>query len=155
MYKITLILVVIIILCGYLYFSEPDTVVINEKGKIEGLVNKARVLLQREKFWKFQLQMANERYNKSLAPHLPSTSEMQELYQKLREDEKALDDKMKELYTLEEQMARSFRIKADSIERAGKWRLVDEKDETIRLNEIEKFKIVIPIIETKLHIAKP
>jgi hypothetical protein len=155
MYRLTLIVLVIIILGGYLYFSKPDTVVINESGKIEGLTNKARALIQRNKFWRFQLKMANERYNKSLEPHMTSTSDMRELYQRLRDDEKALDGVMKELYTPEEQMARSLRIKADSLEREGKWRLVDENDEKIRMNEIEKFKIIIPIIESKLNIPKP
>src|SRR5450759_4310015 len=99
MYKATVIIIAIIIFCGYLYFSKPDTVVINEKGNCEGLINKARAFLQGDKFWKLQLKMANEIYGKSLAPHLPSSSEMQELYHKLLEDEKALNGKMKGLYT--------------------------------------------------------
>ena len=155
MYKATAILIVIMIFCGYIYFSKPDMVVINEKGKCEGLINKARAFLQGDKFWKLQLKMANEIYSKSLAPHLPSSSEMQALYQKLREDEKALNDKMKELYTPEERMAEMYRIKADSIERAGKWRLADKGDETLRLKESEKYKIIVSIIEAKLHKAKP
>jgi hypothetical protein len=62
---------------------------------------------------------------------------------------------MKELYTSEERLAESYRIKADSIERAGKFRKLDQVDETLRTNETEKFKIIIPIIEAKLHIVKP
>ena len=155
MYKITFILIVIIILGGYIYLSKPDTVVINEKGKVEGLVNKARAILQREKFWSFQLKMANEIYGKSQAPQLPSSAEMQALYRRFREDEKLLDDRMKPLYTPEEQMAKMLRIKADSIERAGKWRLIDDAAETLRINETSKLKIIIPIIESKLHNEKP
>ena len=155
MYKITVILIVIIILGGYIYISKPDTVVINEKGKVEGLVNKARAVLQRDNFWRFQLKMANEIYDKSLVPQLPSSAEMQALYRRFREDEKLLDDKMKVLYTPEEQMAKMLRIKADSIERAGKWRLIDDAAETQRTNETEKLKIIIPIIEAKLHNEKP
>jgi hypothetical protein len=155
MQKAILILSAIFILCGYFYFSKPDKVVINEKGKIEGLVNNARELFQRDHFWELQLKMAKELYNISIAPHLPSSSEMQALYQKLREDEKALNEKMKEFYTPEERMAQLYRIKADSIERASKWRLADKVDETLRLKESEKYKMIISIIETKLHKAKP
>ena len=155
MYKATVLLIAIIIFCGYLYFSKPDTVVINEKGKCEGLVNKARAFLQGDKFWKLQLKMANEIYSKSLAPHLPSSSEMQELYHKLLEDEKALNGKMKELYTPEEQMANLLRMKADSIERVGKWRVIDDATVVETMKDADKLKIIIPIIEAKLKSTKP
>jgi len=154
MYKLTVIIIAIIIFCGYIYFSKPDTVVINEKGKCEGLINKARAFLQGDKFWKLQLKMANEIYSKSLAPHLPSSSEMQELYHKLIEDEKALNEKMKGLYTAEEQMANLLRMKADSIERVGKWRLIDDATVAEIMKDADKFKILIPIIEAKLKGTK-
>ena len=64
MYKATVIIIAIIIFCGYIYFSKPDMVVINEKGKCEGLVNKARAFLQGDKFWKLQLKMAKNVYQK-------------------------------------------------------------------------------------------
>src|SRR5450631_2083972 len=98
MYKITVIIIVIIILFGYIFFSKPDSVVINEKGKVEGLVNKGRALLQGDKFWELQLKLANDSYNKCLLPQVPSSSEMQKLYHKLAEDEKTLNEKMKALY---------------------------------------------------------
>jgi hypothetical protein len=151
MYRAILGLIIIIILGTYLYFSRPDTVVINEKGRVEGLVNKARALVQQNKFWKLQLKMASGILSKDLEPHLPSSADMQELYRKMREAEKALDDKMQPLYTPEELQANKLRIQADSIDRASKWRKVDEADEAIRLKEIEKFKIIIPIIEGKIR----
>jgi hypothetical protein len=154
MYKATVLLIVLIIFCGYIYFSKPDSVVINEKGKCEGIVNKARAILQGDKFWKLQLKMANALYNKSLAPHLPSSSEMQELYHKLTEDEKILNEKMKALYTPEEQLANTLRMKADSIERVGKWRLIDDAANAEIAKETEKLKIIIPIIEGKLSHSK-
>ena len=154
MYKATVLLIVLIIFCSYVYFSKPDSVVINEKGKCEGIVNKARAILQGDKFWKLQLKMANEIYSKSLAPHLPSSSEMQELYHKLVEDEKALNEKMKELYTPEEQMANLLRMKADSIERVGKWRVIDDATVAETMKDADKFKIIIPIIEAKLKGTK-
>jgi hypothetical protein len=75
---------------------------------------------------------------------------MQKLYHKLAEDEKALNEKMKPLYTPEEQMANLFRMRADSLERSGKWRLIDEAAIEETTKEAEKYKIIIPIIESKL-----
>jgi hypothetical protein len=150
MYKISVITIVIIILVGYIYFSKPDKIVINEKGKVEGLVNKGRAFLQGDKFWELQLKLANDMYAKCLLPKVPSSSEMQKLYHKLAEDEKALNEKMKPLYTPEEQMANLFRMRADSLERSGKWRLIDEAAIEETTKEAEKYKIIIPIIESKL-----
>jgi hypothetical protein len=155
MYKAVIIFIVLLILCGYLYFSRPEKVVINEKGNVEGLVNKARAMLQGEKFWKYQLTMANELFAKNNTPQLPSSAEMQALYRKVREDERLLDEKMKVLYTMEEQTAKTLRMKADSMELVGKWRSIDDAAEAARMQEVQKFKIIIPIIENKLHISKP
>ena len=155
MYKlIVIILVILIILTGYLNLSKPDNVVINENGNVEGLLNKGRMLVQGDKFWQLQLKLANDRFRKSLEPQVPSSSEMQKLYHKLAEDENALNEKMKSLYTPEEQMANSFRMKADSLDRAGKWRQIDEAAVKANTLESEKFKIIIPIIESKLKIRK-
>ena len=150
MYKVTVIIIVIIILIGYIYFSKPDEVVINEKGKVEGLVNKGRVFLQGDKFWELQLKLANDMYNRCRVPQVPSSSEMQKLYHKLAEDEKALNEKMKALYTPEEQMANMLRIKADSLERAGKWRLIDNAAVEETTKAAERLKMIIPLIESKL-----
>lgn len=150
MYKVTVIIIALIILLGYIYFSGPDKVVINEKGKVEGIVNKGRAFLQGDKFWKLQLKLANDMYNRCLVPQVPSSSEMQKLYHKLAEDEKALNEKMKALYTPEEQMANMLRIKADSLERAGKWRLIDEAAVEETTKAAERLKMIIPLIESKL-----
>ena len=155
MSKAAIFILVVLILCGYLYFSKPDSVVIDEKGKCEGIVNKGRALIQQDKFWEFQLKLANEMYSKCLAPQVPSSSEMQKLYHILAEDEKTLNEKMKPLYSPEEQMALVYRMKADSIERAGKWRLIDEAAVEENTRETEKYKIIIQIIEAKLKIPKP
>jgi hypothetical protein len=157
MVKSTAILIVIalLILAGYIFVSNPDKVVVNKEGKVEGLMNQARVMLQRDRFWHLQLKMATEEYDKVTAPRLPSSAEMQELYKKLREDQAALDEKMKPLYTPEEQEANRLRIKADSLERTGKWRVIDDAAEAERARESERIKIIIPFIESKLHIVKP
>lgn len=155
MYKAVVIFIALLILCGYIYFSKPDKVVLNEKGNVEGLVNKARALLQGDKFWKYQLILANELFIKNNTPQLPSSAEMQALYRKVREDQRLLDEKMKILYTAEEETAKTLRMKADSLELVGKWRSIDDAAEAARMQEVQKFQIIIPIIENKLHISKP
>jgi hypothetical protein len=154
MYKATVLFIALLIFTAYVFFSKPDSVVVNEKGKVEGLVNKARSLLQGERFWKLQLKMANEIYNNSIAPHLPSSAEMQALYKKMREEQNALNILMKELYTPEERMAETYRIKADSLERTARWKKVDETTNLLRSQEAEKYKLIIPVIEAKIQVKK-
>ena len=157
MFKSTAVLIVIslLILAGYIFVSDPDKIVVSKEGNVEGLMNKARALLQRDRFWHLQLKMATEEFDSVTAPRLPSSAEMQELYRKLREDQAALDEKMKPLYTRDEQEANRLRIKADSIERTAKWRVIDDAAEAERARESDRIKVIIPIIEAKLHIVKP
>ena len=150
MFKAKFILVVIIILCSYGYFSNPDGIAITKEGKVDGLINNGRAILQSDKFWKLQLERVNEKYNKNLTPGESMTSKMQENDQNLREYYKEVDDNSKGQYTPEEVMANSLRRKADSIEKAGNYRERDEWSEKSRLETIEDCKIIIPLIETKL-----
>jgi len=155
MYKAVVIIIALLILCGYLFISKPDKVVVSEKGKVEGIINKGRSLLQGDRFWKYQFALASELYNKNNSPRLPSSAEMQTLYRKVREDQRLLDEKMKVLYTQDEQTARLLRMKADSLELVSKWKSIDDEAEAARMQEMQKFKIIIPLLENRLHIAKP
>jgi hypothetical protein len=155
MYKAITIFIALLILCAYLFISKPDAVVVNEKGNAEGLINKARAIIQGDRFWKYQLKMATELYNINYSPRLPSSAEMQSLYRKVREDQRLLDEKMKVLYTQEELLAKNLRMKADSLEMTGKWRSIDDAAEAARMHEMEKARVIIPVLENKLHIVKP
>lgn len=156
MYKtlVTLILVAAVVLGIYAFISNPDKVVVNESGRVDGLMNKVRSLVQGERFWHLQLKIATDEFKKIDTPQLPSSSEMQALYKKLREDQAALDEKMKPLYTPEEREANLLRTKADSLERSGKWRVIDDAAEAARARELERIKIIIPLIESKLNVSK-
>lgn len=155
MYKAVVSFLILLILFGYLFISKPDSVVVNEKGKAEDFVNKCRAIIQGDRFWKYQLKLATEIYNKNYSPQLPSSAEMQSLYLKIRADQRLLDEKMKVLYTHEEQMAKDLRIKADSLELAGKWRSIDDAAEAARMREMERARAIIPVLENKLHIVNP
>jgi len=152
MFKAKFILVVIIIICSYLYFTNPDS--INRKGKVEGLCNIGRSILQSDKFWKFQLERAKEKYNKSLTPGESMSSRMQDLDQIMSEVHKDADDNSNGTYTSEEVIATSLRRKADSIEKVVNYRETDEWNEKNRLERIKDYKILIPIIEAKLINSK-
>jgi hypothetical protein len=155
MYKAVVLFIALLIFCAYLFISKPDTVVVNENGNAEGLINKGRAIIQGDRFWKYQLKIATELYNKNYTPQLPSSAEMQSLYLKVREDQRLLDEKMKVLYTHEEQLSKDMRMKADSIEIVGKWRSIDDAAEAARIGEMERAKLIIPVLEKKLHIVKP
>jgi len=155
MFKVKSILVVTIILCSYLFFTNPDGMVINEEGKIEGLFNKGRANLQKGKFWMLQFERVNKKYKENLFPSESMSSQMQEIDQNLRDIDKEIDDKTKELYTPEELIAQSLRREADRIEKQGTYRKIDEWVEKDRLETIEDCKIIIPIIEAKIHDVKP
>jgi hypothetical protein len=154
MKKALLAIIVLLILCGYLYLSVPKKIVVNENGNAKGIVDKFRALLQGDKFWNMQLSMANEELGRINAPQKPSSAEMQVLYKKMREAERALDEKMKVLYSEDEEVALQLRIKADSLERSAKWKNIDDEAESQRMKELDRLKAIIPLIENRLHIPK-
>jgi len=154
MFKSKFFLVVIIILCSYLYFSKPDGIAITKEGKVDGLTNTGRAILQSGKFWKLQLERVNEKYNKCLSPGESMSSMMQDIDQILSDVQKDADDNSKGIFTTEEVIANSLRRKADSIEKVVNYRETDEWNETNRLTALEKYQIIIPIIETRLRNAK-
>jgi len=147
-------LIILVAFLGYVYFSNPRELVVNETAKIEGTTNKLRALMQRKKFWKLQLSYASVIYNESILPHPPSSTELRDIYHKMREVQKTLDTRMKSLYTPEEQMAIMLRTQADSLERAGKWKQLDEAGEKEKVMETERISKIILAIETKIHIEK-
>jgi|WetSurMetagenome_2_1015567.scaffolds.fasta_scaffold12882_8 hypothetical protein len=138
------------LLGGYFYISGQEKLVVNEKGQVKGLGNHLRALVQGGKFWKGQLTIATGLYNKSTAPHPPSSADMRELYKMYRIALDTLDSRMEALYTPEERLAEHYRIQADSIQRAGKWRLGDEKAEAVRAKETESYKGIMTAIERRI-----
>ncbi|HVN58088.1 MAG TPA: hypothetical protein VMT63_07310 [Bacteroidales bacterium] len=154
MNRTTVIAVILIIILGFLYLTRPKEIVISETGKVAGLINKGRSALQGGKFWKDQLHKASEEYNKSLVPRPPSSAELKDMYQKMREDQKALDARMSTLYSDEEKLANALRTKADSIERVAKWNSLDLQGEKEKVMATERIRKIILAIESRLKIDK-
>ncbi len=150
MRKYVIALVILGLLAGYFYISKQDKLVVDGKGKIEGLGNKFRALVQQKGFWGNQLKLATDLYNKSNEPHPPSSADIQALYKKYREAEDALNQKMKPFYTPEEIKAEEYRIKADSIIRAAKWRQGDVETEAARMKETAAYKSIVDAIGKKI-----
>ena len=150
MRKYVIALVILGLLAGYFYTSRQRKLVINDKGKIEGLGNRCRALVQRNNFWEGQLKLASDLYNKSIEPHKPSSADIQELYKKYRQAEDALNERMNDLYTPDERLAEKYRIKADSVLRAAKWRLGDEETEAARMKETASYKAIVEAIEKRI-----
>jgi hypothetical protein len=155
MKRLRIILALILVaFAAYLYFSKPGELVVDEAGKIEGMNNNLRRLIQGKKFWRNQHTIAVGLYNESLIPHPPTSEELKELYQKMREDQNKLDKRMESLYSHDEQLANYLRTQADSLDRAAKWKLLDAADEKKRVMETEKAKNLVLVIESKLRIGK-
>ena len=154
MRRIIILLVILGLLFCYFNFTGPGEIVINESGTVKGLINKGRSALQGERFWKSQLKIATAIYDSSRLPHPPSSTELKDMYQRMREDQRALDSRMSSLYTRDEQMANALRIKADSIERASRWNTLDEEDYKARIKSAESIEKKVKAIESRLHIDK-
>ncbi len=150
MRKYVIALVILGLLAGYFYISKQSKLVINEKGRIDGLGNKLRALVQQNGFWEGQKSIATGLYNKSIAPHPPSSADIQALYKKYRDAEDALNEKMKPFYSPDEQKAEEYRIKADSIIRAEKWRQGDIESEAARMKETAGYKSIVDAIEIRI-----
>lgn len=154
MKKLLYLLPFVVLLYTVIYFSNPDKVVINEKGITEGIINKIRALIQGKKFWKLQLDLTKEEYKKNLYPTESISVTLRQINQNNADIDKSMDDFMEELQTPEERMAQVLRKKADSIEREGLYRMIDESSENIRIKRIETCKTILPIIQSKLNKSK-
>lgn len=71
-----------VLVAGYLAYSEPSEIVVNDHGQIEGLANKARAALQGQSFWKQQLALTDQEYQYVLAQPIRD-AEQQLAYERL------------------------------------------------------------------------
>ena len=145
---------ILVAFAAYLYFSRPGELVVDEAGKIEGMNNNLRRVIQGKKFCRDQHKKAMVMYNESIVPHPPTSDELKELYQKMRDAQMKLNTRMESLYTHDEQLANYLRIQADSLDRTAKWKMLDAADEKKRVMETEKAKNIVLVIESKLRIGK-
>ena len=145
-----MILATVIAICCYFYYSQPSSLLVKEKGNVNGLGNKVRVMFQREKFWKFQLELAMKIYDEDIHPGKTYLEETQELDQNMSDIQKEIDEATEDIYTPAEKRAQLLRREADRIEKQEMNRSLSEMFEKERLERIRRLKMIIPIIRTKL-----
>ncbi len=136
--------------CYFHIFTNPEGIVINSKGEVEGFVNKLREKVQRGKFWKTQLERANDKYKANLSPQQSLVSKMWRLNQEMLSTQNKINEAMKEVLTPEQFKAYLLREAADRIEKEGEYRIADEYTENKRLIAIRYCETIIPVIEAKL-----
>ena len=92
MTKLKWTLAILIIFCGFFYFSNPEGIVINEKGRIEGVGNKLRALFQGRMFWDLQYTLATITLRKINEPGESFSSRMQGLDKNFKEMRDSIDE---------------------------------------------------------------
>src|SRR5690606_12603389 len=78
----------------FLYFSSPGKVVVDEQGKVRGLINNARSWVQGASFWEDQLLAVNS----ELDWYLKEPRRQAELNREMENMSREFDRSMEELY---------------------------------------------------------
>ena len=149
--KIKVVIISSILFVTYLFFSPPDGVVADHNGKLAGVFNDARALLQGERFWEQQLIEVNNMLSWEIEePSRRASSE--------REDEefwKEIAANNEQLYleypdmrpSLVEQQVQQLRDIADNIENEELLR----EFEQFRLQTIDELQRIKALVELKLE----
>lgn len=130
----------------FLYFSSPGKVVVDEQGKVSGLINNARSLVQGPSFWEDQLLEVNS----ELDWHLKEPQRQAELQRELENMSREFDRSMEEFYreypdmepSAAERQAEALRERADQIEQDE----LDRQLERLRLERIAELRNILPLI---------
>lgn len=147
-FKVKIIIIISTILFTYLYYTKPKTLVVNESGRVEGLANKARALIQKKRFWDYQLLLANKEFESRLNDSSPS--DILKILDKIPQKTKSeANDFLESNYFIEQKRIKALREEADRLERMQEWRYLDEIYEESRQERISKLIIIIPIIKVK------
>jgi len=135
-----------ILLFAYLFFSTPGEVIVEGTGRIDGLANKAREILQGTRFWGNQLQEVES----AISWQLSSPERQKEFESSLREVDRYLEEFHKQFPQLrptpEERQIQALRDRADELESAQTDRLL----ENFRLERISELRAIYRMIEAKV-----
>ncbi len=131
----------------FLYFSSPGKVVVDEQGKVRGLIDNARSWVQGSSFWEGQLLEVNS----ELDWHLKEPRRQAELNREMENMSREFDRSMEELYrefpdmepSAAERQAEVLRERADQIEQNE----LDRQLERFRLERISELRNILPIVK--------
>lgn len=138
------------LLIAYIGLSSPVKVVIDEQGKIKGLVNEAREALQGKSFWETQLRLVQKEINWELG----EPARKAKFDREMRQMEAEINREMREFYkeypdmrpTSAERQAEALRERADAIEMAE----IDRELEIMRRKRVAELRSIQQYLAAKL-----
>jgi hypothetical protein len=150
---------VLSVMLVYLNFSSPGKLIIGVDGKINGMQNTLRELLQGKAFWEDQHKQANQSLQYKYDEPANDAKHQAELDQMINEAVRDTDKLMEDIYqdypstrpSVVEQQAKALRERADEIERQDERRRYEQYVEERRLERIIELKAIIAIIVVKLN----
>ena len=133
----------------YLCISNPGEVVVQDSGKVDGVINHARKALQGKRFWKNQLL----EIDKELKWELGEPKRNAEWDRELRLMDREFEKEDKEFYreypdmrpSAAERQAEALRERADAIEQAE----LDRELEKLRIQRIAELRKLKPVVQIK------
>lgn len=138
--KVTLAGFLAVAAAGYLWLTDPQGIVVDQRGDISGPVNKARAAVQGDRFWEVQKDYAEHRL-KTARDTLSTTEDPRAYLEKKIASAKDIADDVKSDYPdMQRHEARAtvlkLRAMADAITEA-EWRLEFFEDDKARAAELE------------------
>ena len=147
--KIKIVSVAVILGVAYLYLSSPGEVVVQDNGKVAGLINQAREALQGKGFWKKQLFEVD----KELVWELGEPKRNAELNREFRAMDREFEKEQEQMYrehpdmrpSAAERQAEALRERADAIEQAE----LERELEQCRLQQIAELRRIKRLVEVQ------
>lgn len=149
--KLKIIIAALALAMAYVGFSSPGKVVLDERGRIKGLMNEAREVLQGRNFWKDQARFVQKELDWELgepARKAKFEREVQQLDAEVNRDMRELYQKSPEMRpTPAERQAEALRDRADAIEMAQ----VERELEIMRRERIGELRKIQQYLVVKLR----
>ena len=142
-------MILLIVVLHYLYFSSPGRVVVNKNGEIYGLTNKAREALQGKKFWRDQLDEVRQEIQWEEFGILRKAANDRTL-EKIGRDTNREMEKYYRRYpqirsSKAERQAEGMRGQFDHI----RWIRFNPVFEEIRLKRFQELDMILPVVQSK------
>ncbi|KRT73350.1 MAG: hypothetical protein XU12_C0010G0088 [Deltaproteobacteria bacterium CSP1-8] len=147
-------MILLIVVLHYLYFSSPGRVVVNKNGEIYGLTNKAREALQGKKFWRDQLDEVRQEIQWEEFGILRKAANDRTL-EKIGRDTNREMEKYYRRYpqirsSKAERQAEGMRGQFDHI----RWIRFNPVFEEIRLKRFQELDMILPVVQSKAEYSR-
>jgi len=147
-------MILLIVVLHYLYFSSPGRVVVNKNGEIYGLTNKAREALQGKKFWRDQLDEVRQEIQWEEFGILRKAANDRTL-EKIGRDTNREMEKYYRRYpqirsSKAERQAEGMRGQFDHI----RWIRFNPVFEEIRQKRFQELDMILPVVQSKAEYSR-